>query len=397
MRLILISLDAVSQPDADRLFSLPALSALKENGVFCQNVQTVYPTITYPIHTSILTGCYPDKHGIHHNQPFQPSTPPKLRKWYWEIGDIRVKTLHQACHEAGGDTASVLWPVTGKNPYTRRNFPEVLPLPGESPVIKMLRYASPLWLLKTELLHGKKRKSIRQPDLDDYATVLCKDILSSRKAPDFLTLHLVDCDAMRHENGTHSPQAYDAMQRMDKHIQEILDTLKASNRLDDTIICIVSDHGHRDAPHGVFLDAKLESLGVGRAQSLGMGAYIFSEDLAHAKTVLTSHQQEWHIAHIYSDEELRALHAPANVHLAVEAEDGCCFIDEAEVTRGEHGFSVAYPEAQTFLLLSGGPFQKGCTLPQARVVDIAPTLAQAMGWHMPDTDGQPLKSAFLKP
>ena len=177
MHLILISLDASSYPDADRLFSLPALRALKEKGTLCTHVQTVYPTITYPIHASLLTGCFPDRHGIRHNQPLQADIDPKMRKWYWDIRDIKCKTLHQAACEVGADVASILWPVTGKNPYTRRNFPEVLPLPGESAVKKMLTYATPVWLLKTELLHGKKRKSILQPDLDDYAAVLMQDLV----------------------------------------------------------------------------------------------------------------------------------------------------------------------------------------------------------------------------
>ena len=120
MRLCVISLDAVAQPDADRLFSLPALSALRENGAYCQNVKTVYPTLTYPSHASLLTGCYPSEHGIGHNQPFQPDTQPPMRKWYWEIGQIKKKTLHQAAFEKGADVASILWPVSGKNPGRRR-------------------------------------------------------------------------------------------------------------------------------------------------------------------------------------------------------------------------------------------------------------------------------------
>ena len=161
MRLILISLDAISQTDVDRLYSLPTLSMLRQEGVFCSNMTTVYPTLTYPIHATLLTGCFPDRHGIGHNQPFQPDTPPQMRRWHWEIGDIRVPTLHQAAREAGGRVASVLWPVTGKNPYVRYCFPEVVPLPGENAVLKMLRYASPLWILEMEARYGRLRRGAR--------------------------------------------------------------------------------------------------------------------------------------------------------------------------------------------------------------------------------------------
>ena len=395
MHLILISLDASSYPDADRLFSLPALCALKERGTLCTHVQTVYPTITYPIHASILTGCYPDRHGIRHNQPLQADTDPKMRAWYWDIHDIKCRTLHQAAREAGADVASILWPVTGKNPYARRNFPEVLPLPGESAVRKMLTYASPVWLLKTELLHGKKRKSILQPDLDDYAAVLMQDLLSSPKVPDLITLHLVDLDAMRHHHGVNSPEAHAAMERLDKRLQIIIDAVKKRGIMDDTVFAIVSDHGQRDASTGVMLDKHLSALHAGRAQTLGMGAYIYSDDLDLAKATLLAHQKEWHIAHIYDEEELRQMRAPKDVHLAVEAEDGCCFIDKEEATYGEHGFSLHYPEAQVLLLLCGRPFRQNHTLPRAHVTDIAPTLAHIMGWHMPDTDGTVLTDALI--
>lgn len=394
MHLFLISLDAASYPDADRLFSLPALCALKEKGTFCQNVQTVYPTITYPIHTSLLTGCYPDRHGIHHNQPFQPDTEPQMRKWYWELSDIRCKTLHEAAREAGADVASILWPVTGKNPCTRRNFPEILPLPGESAVKKMLTYASPLWLLKTELLYGKQRKSIRQPDLDDYALVLMKDLIASRKVPDLITLHLVDLDAMRHWHGVNSPEAHAAMQRLNDRLQAIVDCVKQRGIWDDTVFCIVSDHGHRDAPCGVMLDRHLKASRAGRAQSLGMGAYIFADDPEKAKAVLEEHREEWCIGHIYDEEELRALHAPQCVHLAVDAMDGCCFIDKEEETFGEHGFALHYPESKVFWLMSGAPVKSGHTLKSARVVDIAPTLSHLMQWSLPDPDGQVITDFF---
>ena len=120
MRLCMISLDAVAQPDADRLLGLPALSALKKRGVFCDQVRTVYPTVTYPIHTSLVTGCYPDAHGIGHNQPLQPDTPKNMRAWYWDVGEVRVKTLHQAAREKGME--SVRAEIYSFNEQSRRMF-----------------------------------------------------------------------------------------------------------------------------------------------------------------------------------------------------------------------------------------------------------------------------------
>ena len=394
MRLCMISLDAVSKMDADRLFSLPHLSRLKKMGVYCDGVQTVYPTITYPIHASLLTGCYPESHGIGHNQPFQPEKEKKMRAWYWEIGQIQRKTLHQAAREKGLDVASILWPVTGKNPYARRNFPEVLPLPGESAVKKMLTYASPLWILRMELLYGKQRKSILQPDLDEYAALLCEKLYASHRPPDLLTVHLVDCDAMRHWHGVDSPQAHAAMERLDRHVGQIMSAVEKAGLMEETLFCIVSDHGQQDAKNGVMLDRELKKACGARAQTLGMGAYIFGDDLKKAEETLRIHQKDWKIARILDEKSLRALHAPKDVHLAVEAEEGCCFLDEAHETFGEHGFSVHEPQAKTLFWLSGPGIKQGVQINDINLVDIAPTLARALGLSLPEAEGRILSEIF---
>ena len=390
----MISLDAVAQPDADRLLGLPALSVFAEEGAFCDNVKTVYPTLTYPIHTSLLTGCYPLAHGIGHNQPFQPGTPPDKRIWYWDARDIRVKTLHQAAREKGMNVASVLWPVSGKNKAVRRNFPEVLPLPGENAALKMLRYGSPAWILWTEIRYGKARKSIRQPDLDDYAALLCEKLYASFRPPDVLTVHLVDCDAMRHAHGTDSPEAHAAMERLDRRVGRIVAAVKKAGLYDETLFCLVSDHGQQDAPRGILLDKYLREECGARAQTLGMGAYIWTDDLPAACRTLRDKQQEWGIAHIYDEEEIRALGGPGDVRLAVDAESGVCFIDRPEETKGEHGFSLNCPQARTLLWLWGPGIRKGVRLTDARLIDIAPTLAKALGLSLPQAEGQALEEVF---
>lgn len=398
MRLVLISLDAVARPDADRLLSLPALSALKEQGVFCKNVKTVYPTLTYPIHASAITGCYPDRHCVAHNQPFQPDKSPNMRAWYWEIGQIGQRTLWEAANEQGLDVASILWPVSGRaGRIIRRNFPEILPLSGENATLKMLKYASPFWILRMECLYGKQRRSIRQPDLDDYAALLCEKLILSKRPPDVLTVHLVDCDSMRHWYGTDSLEAHEAMQRLDARVRKITDALKKASLYDDTILCIMSDHGQEDAKASIQLDALLQAECGARAQTLGMGAYIFGDE-AKALSVLTRNQNAWHISHIYSDVELRSLRAPKNVHLAVEAEAGFRFSDGDESGDphiGEHGFSLDRAGGRTLLWLAGRPFKKNVELDDAEIVDIAPTLAHALQLSMPNADGRVLKEALV--
>jgi predicted AlkP superfamily pyrophosphatase or phosphodiesterase len=398
MKLLLISLDAVFEQDAELLLKLPVLGALAAQGVFCSRVQTVYPTLTYPVHTSILTGCYPERHQIAHNEPFQPDVAPEKRAWYWDSGFLPVDTLHTAAYAKGMDVASVLWPVTGKNHSIRRNFPEVKALPGENQTLKMLRYGSAGWIAWSELRYGKKRVSVSQPYLDDYATLLCETMIRCR-TPDVLTLHLVDCDEMRHRYGTNSSEALAALKRLDALVGRLLGALADKNLMEDTIIAIVSDHGQADITSGVPLDDRLQAAGIpARAQSLGMGAYIHArpEDIPLVSRALAANAADWKIAHVYDDAELRSLRAAPSIHLAVDSFTGVAFEDHGEtcLPQATHGFGIGHPGAQCLLWLSGRPFIKGYRLAGAHVTDIAPTLARALGLFLPAAQGVFLEDTF---
>ena len=74
-RVILISIDGLrgdilSNPAYTK--DCPNLTRLMRDGAYCSNVQSVFPSLTYPSHTSMITGVTPAKHGIVNNRPFTP-------------------------------------------------------------------------------------------------------------------------------------------------------------------------------------------------------------------------------------------------------------------------------------------------------------------------------------
>lgn len=422
MRLVIISLDACFSADADFLLSLPTLGRLAQEGVFCRQVQTIYPSLTYPIHASLVTGCYPDRHGIAHNEPFQPDKEPSHRAWHWNASDIRVETLFDQARKAGRQSAAILWPTTGHSRSIRYNFPEVLALPGENQILKVLRYGSTCWLVMNELRYGKQRKSTRQPDLDDYATLIAEklvkrhyapghrlgkkeDIVPSpgrqaRHMPDLLALHLVDCDAMRHRYGVFSEEARQALERLDRRVGIVVAEMHRRDLLKDTILAVVSDHGQQDIQGSLPLDAWLQANGVpARAQTLGFGAYIHLDraDYLPVLETLNKNKQALHLQHIYTREELRALHAAEGLMLAVEPEEGIVLVDDENTVKegATHGFGPRHPGSQVLMWLSGPPFARGMRLDRCNIVDIAPTLAAAAGLSLPNAQGRVLEEAFL--
>ena len=74
-------------------------------------MRNALPTITYPNHTTLITGVWPSLHGIAANTTFDP-----LRKnaegWYWYFSDIKVPTLWSAVRDKGGNVADLGWPVS---------------------------------------------------------------------------------------------------------------------------------------------------------------------------------------------------------------------------------------------------------------------------------------------
>lgn len=391
---ILISADALAKPDLSRISELSSFKWFTENGTFCDNMTTVFPTITYPVHTSAITGVLPDKHNISHNEPWQADVPEDLRKWYWEIGDIGARTLWRAASEKGYKVASLLWPVSGKGfGSIRWDFPECMPLRGEKPIVKYLKYATKSWLAYTELKWGKERKSTKRADVDDYCCFLTERLLEKKRPPELITIHFADTDFSRHDFGVGSKEDEKAILHTNDMIQRLINAVKKNGLEEKTVFIVMSDHGQENVVNGYIpLDKILCDAGIGRAQSVGMGAYVYADDNAKAADYLKTHKEELHIEAILENEELRRMHAPKEVILAVQAAEGYGYVDRNCKCdhKGDHGFGVNHPTAKTFLWLCGGPFKKGEKLESADVVDIAPTISGLMGLNMPDCDGKSL-------
>ena len=70
-KLVVISIDALVSEDLKYLSTLPAFGNFMETGARVEHIRTIYPSSTYPAHTSMVTGAYPGKHGIINNEELQ--------------------------------------------------------------------------------------------------------------------------------------------------------------------------------------------------------------------------------------------------------------------------------------------------------------------------------------
>src|SRR5690606_13989251 len=110
--LLVISFDCLSSLDLPMLETLPHFQELLNKAAICRKVETIYPSVTYPCHATIVTGNYPNRHGVVTNTLLQPNR--LSPDWYWHRRYIKGTTFYDEAKKAGLSTAALLWPVTAK-------------------------------------------------------------------------------------------------------------------------------------------------------------------------------------------------------------------------------------------------------------------------------------------
>src|SRR5580692_7484076 len=264
--LVMISVDGM-RPDyiteADSHGAkIPNLRRFLKEGTYAEGVVGVVPTVTYPSHTTLVTGVWPAKHGILANATFDPLQQ-NQGGWYWYTEDIRVPTLWDAAARAGRTTASIQWPVT-VGAHITWDIPEFwrASTPDDA---KLLRAAStPGLLVEAQAELGEYRGGIDTSIESDELRARFTQWILEKKRPALLTLHLSALDHIEHETGPFSPEAIAVLEIIDATIGRIRATAEKLVP-DRTYIAVVSDHGfvRTDAQLNLFplfRDAQLISV-----------------------------------------------------------------------------------------------------------------------------------------
>ncbi|MCH8332897.1 alkaline phosphatase family protein, partial [Candidatus Sumerlaeota bacterium] len=108
---VLISIDGL-RPEfyLDPAWPAPMIQQMAREGAAAERVRSVFPSVTYPAHTTMITGALPARHGIYYNEPFEPEG--QSGRWFWEERAILTATLWDALRAEGQTTVGVSWPVT---------------------------------------------------------------------------------------------------------------------------------------------------------------------------------------------------------------------------------------------------------------------------------------------
>lgn len=261
---VLISIDGLKPEyvlDADRYrLKIPHLRALLARGAHASGVTGVVPTVTYPSHTTLVTGVAPARHGIITNNTFDPFNR-NQGGWYWYASDIRVPTLWDAVMDAGRTTANVHWPVTVGARITW-NLPQYWRT-GEADDRKLIR------ALSTPALYDAMEREVGLPfadgidesiEGDERRALFAARMIESRR-PALMLAYFTALDHEQHGSGPFSAAALSTLERIDAIVGRM--TAAATRAYGaDAVIAVVSDHGFRRTSRSLNLIHALRTSGL---------------------------------------------------------------------------------------------------------------------------------------
>jgi predicted AlkP superfamily pyrophosphatase or phosphodiesterase len=261
---VLISIDGLKPEyllEADsRGLKIPHLRALLARGAHASGVVGVVPTVTYPSHTTLVTGVAPARHGIITNNTFDPLNR-NQGGWYWYASDIRVPTLWDAVMDAGRTTGNVHWPVTVGARITW-NVPQYWRT-GETDDRKLVR------ALSTPALYDALEHEVGTAYADGIDESIEGDELRARFAvrmvesrhPDLMLAYFTALDHEQHRSGPFSPAALATLERIDA-IVGAMTAAAARAYGGGAVVAIVSDHGFQRTNRALNLIHALRTAGL---------------------------------------------------------------------------------------------------------------------------------------
>lgn len=364
--LVLVSLDGFRYDYAKR-YQAANLTAIGRQGVRADLIPS-FPTVTFPNHLSIVTGRYPERHGIVANTFFDPSRNAEFSMdQSAELGAwLNAKPLWVLAEEQGVRTASMFWPMSDSE------FGGVRPS---------------LWF----------RYDSSVPNPERVRRVLDWLKLPEGRRPRFITLYISDVDSAGHEFGPGAAETAEAVRRVDALVGELWRGIQ-SLRLPVNLV-VVSDHGMQEV-RGVVNLGDLADLTRARVILSGPLAMIHAADAepiyrALRKSALLEvyrrqgTPRRWHFSASPRIGDLVVL-ARQPVRLAIGPPQG-------NSARGQHGHDPArFPEMRGIFLAAGPDVRPGAAMKPFENIHVFPFLTRLLRLPTPGRVDQAILSPAIR-
>ena len=368
--LILISIDGYRADYLDRGQS-PTLAALAASGVRAQALRPAFPTLTFPNHYTIVTGLYPDHHGVVGNRmldpgiaiPFVYKDAATIANPAWWGGE----PLWVSIEKQGRHSATVFWP-------------------GSDVAIGGVRPAH--WLHFDAALSSEAR----------VAQVLQWLDLPQAQRPAFVTLYFDQVDHISHKYGPGTAEVDAAVAQIDTALAHLLEGLKQRGLSATANLVIVSDHGQAasGADKVEVIDKTLDLHDVDLINTGVLAGFAArpGREAAVERALLAPHDHMrcWKKSavparlHYGTNPRIPPLLCLADTGWIIETQK---FMDDPNrhVSLGEHGYDNADPAMRALFVAHGPAFRRGLVVPEFDNVDIYPLLARLLRIEPRRNDG----------
>ncbi|MET0792430.1 MAG: ectonucleotide pyrophosphatase/phosphodiesterase [Polyangiaceae bacterium] len=419
---IVITLDGLkpesyTAPDAHGL-RIPVLRRLVAEGAWSDGARSVFPSVTYPAHTTIATGVLPGRHGIVSNRAFDPLEK-NQEGWRWYAEEVKVPRIWDLAANASYSSALINWPVTVGDHATYL-VPEFWRA-RTADDLKLVRALSTPGLLDAV---GKAYpgfdKRFTEEGINDEGKTDIAAYLIAKSSPNVLFLHLTDIDGAQHKYGLWSAEALTQIENTDRQLGRLLEATQRSGNSASTAFIIASDHGFANVSRLVRPGALLRQAGLVQLDDKGKvsawsasvlpnggSSYVYlkdPEDKALQAATLKVFEDKLHepnsgLGRVLQHAEITALGGDPEAFLALDAAPNTTIgagysgdYDAPITVKAMHGYDPNRPEMKASLLLFGANVSKG-KLNDARLVDIAPTIAAWLQLPLSSAKGKPLQAS----
>ncbi|GAB3789965.1 alkaline phosphatase family protein [Dyella agri] len=369
--LLLISIDAFRADYIDRGLT-PTLAMLAKNGVHADAMQPSFPSLTFPNHYTLVTGLYPDHHGIVNNTMFDP-----------QLGKFTLGNREAVSDGRWWAEATPIW---------------------ETAEAHGLHTATMFWPGSEADIHGKHPDDWKPYDgavtpIQRVDQVLAWLDLPAEQRPGFLTLYFDAVDHAGHDHGPDSPEVDQALRDTDAALAHLVEGLRQRGLYDGINLIVLADHGMAGVPleNNVLIE-KLIPLNAVHTVSLGILAGFNPKpghDFAAIERKLEQPQQ-----HMRCWDKTRI---PARFHYGSNPRvpQLVCLADtgwrittadyqtqhKGHISTGDHGYDNADPRMRALFVAHGPAFQAGLRYPEFPNVDVYPLMTHLLGIPTVANDG----------
>jgi predicted AlkP superfamily pyrophosphatase or phosphodiesterase len=411
----------------DPTLPIPTLRQLATEGASADAMTVSNPSITWPTHTTLITGVTPQKHGVLFNGLLVrqgAGKPPKLEPWVDNSKLVVVPTLYDVAHAAGLTTAESDWVAVTRPGTITWSFAEIPDVNG--PVVREMIAAG---IITAEQIAGMqpgagRNKTVWRDDMWTKGAIF----MFQRHKPNLLLYHTLNTDATHHRYGPGTDPSYTALAFADRLLGDLVRAVDQTGLRAKTTFIITTDHGFKKVAHFSYPNVVLKKAGLVRtagptvthcdayAMTQGGIAFVYVLDPARTAELLPRLKELFATAEgverVIDASEAHTLGMPTPAEnqgmgeLILYPKNGYSFMSNpagdavsgpALNYGGSHGYFNGDRELDGIFIASGAGIKAGVKLDRVRNLDVAPTIARLLDVTLPPPDGRVLTEILIDP